>query len=208
MIAWPRPSAAVPEGGRPLRVGTGDMVRQRDSSEPAGADAGIGGGLRYIREVPSSRMVNQEHSFSCVVACVRQLLRDGGQDASEADLIRSIGVREGFGSELESAAAELSKRHPSLMYAAGSIDPDALADLVRRDPWIARVRTLSGRYHTVIVDGRHDGILAVRDPWGLTGPGSGAGTEATIRLDDFLEHWRFGIHQVIIPIGHKTGGRE
>jgi hypothetical protein len=139
---------------------------------------------------------------------VWQLLRDAGHDVSEADLIERIGVEEGFGSELESAAAVLSKRHPGLINAAGSIDPDAVAELVRRDPWIARVRTLSGRYHTVIVDGLHDGVLAVRDPWGLSGPGSGSGTEATIRLDDFLEHWRFGIHQVIIPIEHKAGRRE
>jgi hypothetical protein len=184
------------------------MARERDSSGPAGTDAGIGGGLRYIREVASSRMVNQEHTFSCVIACARQLLRDAGEDASEAELIESIGVREGFGSELESAAAVLSERHPRLTYVAGSIDPDAVAELVRRDPWIARVKTLSGRYHTVIVDGLREDILTVRDPWGLSGPGSGSGTVATILLDHFREHWRFGIHEAIVPIGHKAGGRR
>jgi hypothetical protein len=184
------------------------MGHERDSSEPAATDAGVGGGLRYIREISSSRMVNQEHSFSCVVACARQLLRDAGQDVSEAKLIESIGVREGFGSELESAAAVLSERHPRLTYAAGSIDPDSVAELVRRDPWIARVKTLSGRYHTVIVDVLREGILTVRDPWGLSGPGSENGTEATIRLDDFLEHWRYGIHQAIVPIEHEAGSRE
>jgi hypothetical protein len=152
-------------------------------------------------------MVNQEHNFSCVVACTRQLLRDAGRDVSEAELIESIGVREGFGSELESAAGVLSERHPQLTYVAGSIDPDAVAELVRRDPWIARVKTLSGRYHTIIVDALRDDILTVRDPWGLSGPGSGIGTEAAIRLDDFLEHWRFGIHQAIVPIGQKAGSR-
>ncbi len=183
------------------------MGRERGYSEPAGTDAGVGGGLRYIREVSSTRMVNQEHNFSCVVACARQLLRDAGQDVSEADLIESIGIREGFGSELESAAAVLSERHPRLKYTAGSIDPDAVAELVRGDPWIARVKTLSGRSHTVIVDGLRDDILTVRDPWGLSGPGSASGTEATIRLDHFLEHWRFGIHQGIVPIGLKAGSR-
>jgi hypothetical protein len=91
------------------------------------------------------------------------------------------------------------------MYVAGSIDPEVVAELVRRDPWIARVKTLSGRYHTVIVDALRDDILTVRDPWGLSGPGTGSGTEATIRLDDFLQHWRFGIHQAIVPIAYKAG---
>lgn len=191
-----------------LRIGTGEMGRDRDSSESAGTDAGIGGGLRYIREVASPKILNQEHNFSCVVACVRQLLRDAGEEISEAELIESIGVREGFGSELESAAAVLTERHPRLTYLAGSIDPDAVAELVRGGPWIARVRTLSGRYHTIIVDALRDDILTVRDPWGLSGPGSGSGTEAMVRLDHFLEHWRFGIHEAIVPIGHKAGGRE
>jgi hypothetical protein len=70
------------------------------------------------------------------------------------------------------------------------------------------VKTLPGRYHTVIVDGLREDILTVRDPWGLSGPGSGSGTEATILLDQFLEHWRFGIHEAIIPIGHKAGSRR
>ena len=152
-------------------------------------------------------MVNQEHNFSCVVACVRQLLRDAGGDVSEAELIESIGMREGFGSELEPAAALLTVLHPRLAYAAGSVDPEAVDQLVQRDPWIARVKTLSGRYHTVIVDGWRGELLSVRDPWGLTGPGSGSGTAATIRIEDFLEHWRFGIHEAIIPIELKGGSR-
>ena len=35
--------------------------------------------------------------FSCVVACARQLLRDAGVDASEAELIERIGVVDGQG---------------------------------------------------------------------------------------------------------------
>ena len=52
---------------------------------------------------------------------------------------------------------------------------------------------------TVIVDGLLENIVSVRDPWGLTGPGSGSGTEAGILFDDSLEHWRFGLHQTIFP---------
>jgi hypothetical protein len=37
---------------------------------------------------------------------------------------------------------------------------------------------------------------------------AGRRTEAMIRLDDFLEHWRFAIHQAMVPIEHKAGRRE
>jgi hypothetical protein len=181
------------------------MESKRLPSETMRNDAGVGGGLRYLSETPSSRMVNQEHRFSCVIACTRQLLGDAGEEFSEAGLIEGIGVREGFGSELEPAAAVLSELHPRLIYLAGSMDPDAVHELFRRDPWIARVKTLGGRYHTIIVDGLFEDVLSVRDPWGLTGPGAGSGSEATIRLDIFLEHWQFGIHEAIVSIGLKAG---
>lgn len=141
------------------------------------------------------------------MACVRQLLRDAGAEFSEVELIGRIGMREGFGSELEQAAATLSALHPRLLYAAGSVAPDSFRQLVHGDPWITRVKTLTGRYHTVIVDGLDVDLLSVRDPWVLTGPGSECGTEAMIRLDHFLEHWRYGIHEAIIPIGLKAGSR-
>lgn len=183
------------------------MDREQPASEPLPEGSGIGGGLRYIREVPSSRMVNQEHNFSCVVAGVRQLLRDAGVEIPEAELIDRIGMREEFGSELEPAAATLSALHPRLVYAAGSVEPEVIHQLVQGDPWIARVRTLSGRNHIVIVDDLGGNLLWVRDPWGLTGPGSGSGTVAILRIGDFLEHWQFGIHEAIIPIGLKTRSR-
>ena len=167
--------------------------------EPPSGQTGMGGGLLYLQETPTLRMVNQEHNFSCVVACARQLLREAGDEFTEVDLVERIGVDEEFGSTLEPAAHVLSELHPRLIYAAGSIEPEYIHSLTQRDSWIARVKTTSSRYHAVIVDGLRGDVLSVRDPWGLNGPGSGSGTEATILLRVFLEHWRFGIHGTIFP---------
>jgi len=101
----------------------------------------------------------------------------------------------------------LSELHPALRFAGGAInDPAKYPVLFRRGPWVARVRTLSGRLHAVIADGLAGGVVEVRDPWGLGGPGSGTGTEAALTLEHFLEHWRFGVHGVIYPTGPKERG--
>lgn len=104
----------------------------------------------------------------------------------------------GVGIDFARAAEVLSELHPSLLYTGGAIeDPDQIRCL--KDPWVARVKTLSGRYHALIVDAISNGVVAVRDPWGLAGPGSGEGTEATIRLDEFLERWNRGYNGIIVP---------
>lgn len=169
------------------------------ANDPAGA----GGGLRYIQEIPTSRMVNQEHGDACVIACVRQLLWDAGQEYSEAELRGRIGVLPGFGSALEPAAEVLSALHPRLVYDWGGVDPAKVEVLLGRDLWVARVKTLTGRYHAIIVDGRKSDLVCVRDPWGLDGPGSGRGTEAEPSLEHFLEHWLYGTHHGIFPVGLK-----
>src|SRR4051794_25474522 len=120
------------------------MESKQPAPENPSGQAGTGGGLRYIQETPTPRMVNQEHNFSCVIACVRQLLRDAGAEFSEAELPERIGMLEGFGSELEPAAEVLSELHPQFRYAGGSIDPEQVHILFARGFWVARVRTFSG----------------------------------------------------------------
>ena len=39
-------------------------------------------------------------------------------------------------------------------------------------------------------------------------PGSETGTQATMRRSDFLEHWLWGIHYVIIPDLAQVGGQS
>jgi hypothetical protein len=165
----------------------------------ADATSGTGGGLRYITEVPTADMVNQGLPLSCVVACVRQLLRDAGAEVSEAALIEKIGILEGVGSTAESAAATLSDLHPRLHYLGGPLEDDKLFVFLRRDPWIAFVKTDYRAVHSVIVDRSEVNLVYVRDPWGLAGPGSGAGTRATLTLTDFRNHWGGAIYNGVVP---------
>lgn len=165
----------------------------------ADTTSGTGGGLRYVTEEPAADMVNQGLPLSCVIACVRQLLRDAETELSEAELIEQIGILEGVGSTAESAATVLSERHPRLRYVGGSLDDDKLAIFFRRDPWIAFVKTDFGAVHSVIVDRSEDELVYVRDPWGLAGPGSGTGTRATLTLADFRLHWGGAIFNGVVP---------
>jgi hypothetical protein len=119
----------------------------------AEATSGMGGGLRYVTEEPTPDMVTQGLRYSCVVACVRQLLRNVGVTVSEAELIDRIGVVDGLGSTPGPAAAILSALHPRLRYEGGAVDPDtAMPVLFRRDAWVAFVGTDHGSVHSVIVD--------------------------------------------------------
>jgi predicted double-glycine peptidase len=170
----------------------------------AGTDpAGTGGGLRYLAEEPTSDMVNQEQSHSCQAACARQLLRDAGVEISEAEILGKIGYLEGWGTMAEDAARVLDEFHPRLGYAGGAVPPEAASILFKRDPWIASLKTDRGTIHAVIVDRLEGDVVQVRDPWGLSGPGSGTGTRATIRLSDFLEHWHWAINNAVFPNRRK-----
>ena len=131
---------------------------------------GTGGGLRYLTEEAAPGMVNQEQPHSYQAACARQLLKDAGVYISEADLLAKIGYYEGHGTTVALTGAALTILHPRLKYSGGEIKDDALPMLVVRDPWIANVRTLRGTVHSMIVDRLEDGIVHVRDPWGLDGP--------------------------------------
>lgn len=166
---------------------------------------GTGGGLRYLTEEADADMVNQELSHSCQAACARQLLKDAGVDISEADLLARIGYIEGVGTFAARTAELLTALHPTLNYAGGEIDFEALPILLARDPWIASVRTLHGSMHAVIVDRLEGDMVHVRDPWGLDGPSSEAGTVATLKISDFLEHWKWTYYNGVIPQNRKRG---
>ena len=175
--------------------------RQPHHGMPSQPDelSGTGGGLQYIDEVPSLSMANQEINDSCTVACARQLLKDASLDFGEPDLIARIGVVEGFGSTADIAASVLDELHPRLGYTTGSVDPSAIGILCRRDSWIAFLRTHRGTIHSVIVDGWNGNTITLRDPWGISGPGSGSGTRATIDRVDFLDHWHWALNIAIYP---------
>ena len=121
-----------------------------------------------------------------------------------------IGVRGDLGSDFGTAARVLTEHHPFLSYRAGSPDLEILnfTRLQQGGSWIARLRLTTGGHHAVIVDGMVDNFVRVRDPWGLEALNSQSGVEATIQVDAFLEHWRWGIHHGIFPVGSKRGIHE
>lgn len=162
-------------------------------------DAGTGGGLRYLTEYPTPEMVCQELSHSCQAACARQLLRDAGVEVSEKELIDQIGYLESFGTTSERTAEVLTNRHPRFAFAGGAVDPDSIDILFKGQPWIASLRTDRSTIHAVIVDRIEGEVVHVRDPWGISGPGSGAGTHATIKFADFLAHWHWAINNAVFP---------
>lgn len=166
-------------------------------------EPGTGGGLRYVAERPSPRMVNQELPYSCQAACVRQLLMDAGLTFAEAELRARIGYVEGWGTTSAAAARVLDELHPALGYVGGAVDPTTATKVFERNPWIASLRTDRGSIHAVIVDELQGGIVLVRDPWGLTGAGSEAGSQATIMLSDFLQHWHWALNNAVFANRRK-----
>lgn len=160
---------------------------------------GSGGGLRYLSEVATSRIVNQGLKHSCQCACARQLLIDAGVDLTEQDLLARFGYIEGYGTISERTAEVLSDLHPFREYHGGSVAPEAIDILLKHEPWIASLRTDRGTIHAVIVDGIDGDIIQVRDPWGLNGPGSGTGSLATIKYGDFIEHWHWALNNIVFP---------
>lgn len=161
--------------------------------------AGTGGGLRYITEEATPHMVNQEQSHSCQAACARQLLKDAGVSMSEAEVLGQIECLEGWGTTAEGTARALDQLHPRLGYSGGAVAPEAATILFKRDPWIASLKTDHGAVHAVIVDRLEGDTIHVRDPWGLSGPGSGTGTQATLKRSDFMEHWHWAINNGVFP---------
>jgi hypothetical protein len=161
--------------------------------------AGTGGGLRYVAEETDATVVNQEQPFSCQVACARQLLKDAGFEISEYDLLAKIGYIDNWGTNAKGTAKVLDELHPHLGFDGGAVNPNCIVILFRRDPWIASLLTDFGRVHAVIVDRLEADVVHVRDPWGVSGPGSGAGTRATIPLSDFMEHWDYALNNAVFP---------
>ena len=180
-------------------------IPSREESPVIGGTTGIGGGLPFLEEVPTTEMVAQELPYSCQVACARQLLRDAGVDVDESALCNRIGYLDGFGTIAPRTAEALSELHPALDYKGGSIDPAALAVLFRLCPWIATLRTSRGTYHSVIVDKLEGEVVWLRDPWGATGPNAPTGSRAKMRLRDFIEHWNWGFNDGVIPRRRKEG---
>jgi hypothetical protein len=157
----------------------------------------------YLTESPTLRIVNQELPESCVQAVCRQLLIDrfslhlseqnlrerlpfnafGGRHIDHLDgalnaLVGEFGLLVVFGTGTAISAT------------AGHVIP--MKALVMRNPGgvIATIH-VAGRNHAVIVDEIVNGIVHLRDPFGVHGPRpSGCGCEATMSESTFQQVWQ------------------
>ncbi|MEP7287918.1 MAG: RHS repeat-associated core domain-containing protein [Chloroflexota bacterium] len=175
---------------------------RRPSIVPAETEnmAGTGGVTSYVNEQPSTNMQNQEKNMSCGAACIRQYLLDVGKDVPESEIRPLAGFWEKYGIEGERAADALNELYPdkeALFYGGGVRYDTPLENLNRTGTWMAQLGLSTGP-HWVLVDGFNEaGLLMIRDPWGVTGPGSGFGSEATIKPEDFQHLWDLAANQVV-----------
>ena len=162
------------------------------------AFSGIGGVIDYLSAEPTTNMVVQELPKSCGPACARQLLRDIGIEIPESTIRELSLFSAKEGTQASELAKALTKLNPGSTYVGGGIpaEPEALLGLSKSGPFIARIKPATGA-HNVIVDSINGGTVTLRDPWGLVGPKSQAGLEATMKLERFLELWNKGINQVV-----------
>ncbi|MBY0228342.1 MAG: hypothetical protein K2W96_03585 [Gemmataceae bacterium] len=138
-----------------------------------------------------------------MAACARQLLLDAGVEVPEGRIIERAGLIDGIGMFADRVAEALTTEHPRWHFDGGAISPAALDWLMHRGAWIANLRTARGTVHAVIVDKEEGGIVHVRDPWGVKGPGSGCGTKATMRRADIQVAWDMALDKVVFAAREK-----
>jgi hypothetical protein len=165
---------------------------------------------RYLSEIETSRISNQQSGYTCGPACGVAELRKHGIDTSEAELADLAGTRNTYGTDPTRLAEALNKKLPpdtEIRYRGGYLDNNAnnpekvFDELTAKGQWI--MQTNSGHYHFIVIDTIDDGIVTVLDPWRLDKPAPGNGLEATIARDTLLEHWMKGDFGFIYPANVK-----
>jgi hypothetical protein len=146
-------------------------------------------------------MPNQEEPMSCSAACAKKLLTDCNAVRSESEIRNLACFHPTYGIDPFDLASALNTLHPALKFVGGCVTPragqsleDAICLLSGCGPWIANLHLPTK--HSVIVARLENNVLHVLDPWGLNGPGSGCGTEATISMNEFLQRWQPSLHAV------------
>ncbi len=155
----------------------------------------------YVTESPCAEMPNQEESMSCSAACPRKLLLNASVDKPESEIRNAANFHPAFGIDPFDLAGALDLFHPNRKYLGGCVNPQAnqtldglVLSLTSTGPWIANLH-LPGMHSVIVIRIERD-IIHLLDPWGMTGPGSGCGTSATIFMDEFLRRWQPNLHAV------------
>lgn len=154
-----------------------------------------------VSQVPTPTMLNQELGMSCSPASCAQYLRDRGVDVSERELRSFMMVSDeiGTGTTMVLPGLErfLNSRGISDIQIGGRSGNATAEDLHRllgdHGSILVMITTGSSgggvENHMVIVDQISDNLVTIRNPWGISGPGSGMGTIETYETSVFLEFW-------------------
>ncbi|AJW64572.1 hypothetical protein VO54_03133 [Elizabethkingia miricola] len=163
---------------------------------------GTGGVLKYL-EVLSRNMVAQEHSMSCVAACVRQYCKDLKikNILSEKKIFELVNVKnldEGLDElELLNIFEKIFKDKKvvasNYFKNVGANFSQIAKDISKDGSWIGFIYPENGRKHAIIIDKIIDNKVYIRDPWPIEGIGKGTGgVQAIVDLDDFAYVWLRG----------------
>lgn len=162
---------------------------------------GTGGVLKYL-EVLSRDMVAQEHSMSCVAACVRQYCKDLGikNILSEKKIFELVSIKnldEGLDELellriLEYIFKDKEVVASNYFRNVGADFSEIAKDISKEGSWIGFIFPEDGRKHAIIIDKIIDNKVYIRDPWPIEGIGKGSGVEAIVDLDDFAYVWLRG----------------
>ncbi|WP_312299215.1 hypothetical protein [Chryseobacterium sp.] len=163
--------------------------------------AGTGGAFKYL-EVLSRNMIAQEHSMSCVAACVRQYCKDLGISniLSEKKIFEIVGIKnldEGLDElELLRILEDIFKDKEVIasnyFRNVGANFSEIAKDISKEGSWIAFIYPENGMKHAIMVDKIIDNKVYIRDPWPIEGIGKGQGVEAIVDLYDFAYIWLRG----------------
>ncbi len=162
---------------------------------------GTGGILKYL-EVLSRDMLAQEHSMSCVAACVRQYCKDLGikNILSEKKIFELVSIKnldEGLDELellriLEHIFKDKEVVASNYFRNVGADFSEIAKDISKDGSWIGFIFPEDGRKHAIIIDKIIDNKVYIRDPWPIEGIGKGSGVEAIVDLDDFAYVWLRG----------------
>lgn len=140
------------------------------------APAAYYGGASGVARGTAGAMKPQLTPHSCGPACGSQLLREGGLDVFQSNLMRGFIARKG-GISAEQLAWNM--RQFQAGWRGGIVDglsASQVKGLVSKGPFLANV---AGGRHWVIVDGVRKGSVLIRDPAG--------GVARSMKMTDFLK---------------------
>lgn len=164
---------------------------------------GQGDDLPWVNVKSSESIHAQELQMSCGVACGKTLLADRGLDFTEAEIRAIAKFDEDYGISPDNLAEVLNKLDPNSKLVSGIPDADSIDETFKilnsTGPWVAGI-SLPKNNHFVIIDGVENGLVKIRDPWGVNGLGSIFGVEGTVKYDDFLRLWRNALNKAVFRI--------